>query len=230
MGWLGVGDRSYYPIIVNLDESAVPVYMGDWKGNVIRLGRQRDLSQRISRRQLRAQVPHVTLICNEERLQLLLPQVRIGDKSTLTVVLQRELQAELPDNVTLWRLASRWVVLAVTHAIIQAVAGIVRASSTLELSCGKLYVFLSHRTYTPVHVECVATTLLCRHELRKCSRTLSLNSGLQAVLFRDPKSESIFRLPKRGPPRRNPTVSPRKSRSNHMCDISGIKWSQRQEY
>lgn len=110
VGWLGVGDRSYYPIIVNLDESAVPVYMGDWKGNVIRLGRQRDLSQRIPRRQLRAQVPHVTLIFNEERLQLLLPQVRIGERSTLTVVLQRELQAELPDNVTLWQLASRWVV------------------------------------------------------------------------------------------------------------------------
>ena len=96
--------------------------------------------------------------------------------------------------------------LAVTHANIQAVAGTVRASCTLVLSCGTLYVFLSHRTYTPVHVECVAATLLCRHELRKCSRTLSLNSGLQAVLFRDPKSESTFRPPKRGPPRRNPTV------------------------
>jgi hypothetical protein len=146
VGWLGVGDRSYSPIIVNLDESAVPMYMGDWKGNVIRLGRQLDLSQRNSRHQLRAQVTHVALIRNEERLQLLLPQVRIGDKSTLTVVLQRELQAELPENVTLRRLASRWVVLAVTHAIIQAVAGTVRASSTLEMSSGKLYVFLSRRT------------------------------------------------------------------------------------
>ena len=103
VGWLGVGDRSYYPIIVNLDESAVPAYMG----------------------------------------------------------------------------------------------GTVRASCTLVLSCGTLYVFLSHRTYTPVHVECVAATLLCRHELRKCSWTLSLNSGLQAVLFRDPQSGTIFR-PKRG--------------------------------
>ena len=122
------------PLFVNLDETGVPMFMGDVRGNVTqragsREAPRKDVTQNVTRHLLRAQVTHVAIICDDDAVQPLLPQVLIGDKSTLTVGLQRELQAHAPPNVTVWRLPSRWVDLTVMQSIIRALAATLRAVS-----------------------------------------------------------------------------------------------------
>ena len=108
--------------------------MGDLSGNIIRRSAQQcrqhaDMTTHATRHSMRAQVTHVALICNDPTVQPLLPQVVIGDSSTLTVGLQRELEECSPENVHVWRLGSHWVDVAVLQSIIRATAAVVRALS-----------------------------------------------------------------------------------------------------
>ena len=110
------------------------MWMGDMPGNIIkqRTGssdRQRDITTHVTRHAMRAQVTHVAVICNDAAVQPLLPQVVLGDASTLTVALQRELEINAPPHVHVWRMSSHWVDLAVMQAIVRALAAVVRALS-----------------------------------------------------------------------------------------------------
>ena len=120
-------------VILNLDETGVPMFMGDLRGNIIfepRVGRGHVLpTQNVPRNPTRAAVTHVGLICNRPDVQPYLPQLLLGDSSTLTVQAQREVQAAAPPNVTVWRLKSRWVDVAVMKTLLRAIGANLRANS-----------------------------------------------------------------------------------------------------
>ena len=120
-------------VILNLDETGVPMFMGDLRGNIIfepRVGRGHVLpTQNVPRNLTRAAVTHVGLICNRPDVQPYLPQFLLGDSSTLTVQAQREVQAAAPPNVTVWRLKSRWVDVAVMKTLLRAIGANLRANS-----------------------------------------------------------------------------------------------------
>ena len=120
-------------VIMNLDETGVPMFMGDLRGNIILepcSGRRTVLpSQNVPRNLTRAAVTHVAIICNRPELQPCLPQLLLGDSSTLTIQAQRDVQAAAPANVTVWRLKSRWVDVAVMKTLLRAISGNLRANS-----------------------------------------------------------------------------------------------------
>lgn len=100
------------PILVNLDETSVPFYHGDVKGNVVlprTAGRSRPpVVQHVSRRELRACVTHVSLISNKIAFQQLLPQYILGNKSVLLVRDVRAVEPRLPPNLQVIRAKSGW--------------------------------------------------------------------------------------------------------------------------
>jgi len=121
-------------LLINLDETGVPVWMWDASGNILCQRttdpqRGRDVTSHTTRHAMRAQVTHVELTCNDVEAQRGLPQIILGDSSTLTVGLQRELEASAPPHVRVWRQSSHWIDLAVLQALLRALAHVVRALS-----------------------------------------------------------------------------------------------------
>jgi hypothetical protein len=118
---------------MNLDETGVPLFMGDLRGSIMwepRAGRGKVLpTQNVPRSFTRAAVTHVAIICNGPETQLYLPQLFLGDSSTLTVQAQRDVQAAAPPNVTVWRLQSRWLDVAVVKTLLRTISLNLRANS-----------------------------------------------------------------------------------------------------
>jgi hypothetical protein len=125
---------------MNLDETGIPMFMGDRIGNVQKpvLGAtstepgHKPPTQSATRHQLRGQATHVALICDNEEVQRLLPQVVVGDYSLLTVRTQTNIQEAVPANVTLLRLKSRWMDAPLMQGILRAVARVLRSFPALE--------------------------------------------------------------------------------------------------
>ena len=120
-------------VVMNLDETGVPLFMGDLRGSIMReprAGRGKVLpTQNMPRSFTRAAVTHVAIICNGPETQLYLPQLFLGDSSTLTVQAQRDVQAAAPPNVTVWRLQSRWLDVAVVKTLLRTISLNLRANS-----------------------------------------------------------------------------------------------------
>ena len=98
------------PLRINMDETPVCLYQGDAKGTVMcSKKRQRGGGgpvQRVGRKKRRTCLTHIAFICDQPAVQVLLPQVLIGNYSTSLVRDFRDLalvNAERPRNVYLIR-------------------------------------------------------------------------------------------------------------------------------
>ena len=125
---------------MNLDETGIPMFMGDSVGNIQRLiasatstePGNKPPTQSATRSQLRGQATHVALICDNEEVQRLLPQVVVGDHSLLTVTTRTRILEDVPSNVTLLRLKSRWMDAPLMQGILRAVARVLRMFPLLQ--------------------------------------------------------------------------------------------------
>ena len=99
-------------LLLNLDETAVPFWHGDVRGNLlVRKRRFRDADepvQRVSRRQRRSNITHVAVIADRPDVQRVLPQWFLGNGSVLRARDLAVLQPDLPRNVRFVRGASSW--------------------------------------------------------------------------------------------------------------------------
>ena len=116
------------PLRINLDETSVCLYQGDAKGTVM-CSRKRQRGgggpvQRVGRHKRRTCLTHIALICDRPAVQVLLPQVLIGNCSTFLVRDWARMNAERPRNVYLLRQKSAWnnkgVMKQVIHLLGQA--------------------------------------------------------------------------------------------------------------
>jgi hypothetical protein len=120
-------------LFLNLDETGVPLFQGDRAGTVRRPKRKHIVEGRAmeptpftTRRETRAQATHVDVICDDASVQPLLPQILVGDPTTLPATVCRRLQSDMLANVRLLRLKSRWTDGVLMAAIIRSVAASVR--------------------------------------------------------------------------------------------------------
>jgi hypothetical protein len=120
-------------LLMNLDETGVPLFNGDRCGNVMKkrtvgggTNQNEELVQYATTAESRGQATHVAIICDDVSVQPHLPQVIIGAHSLLTVTDCRNLQESLSDNVYLLRLKSRWTDRVIMERLIRTVARIVR--------------------------------------------------------------------------------------------------------
>ena len=120
------------PLLLNLDETAVPVVFTGQKGTVmVKNGAQdwRSLPrQQATKAELRMYFTHVAIICNEPHIQPLLPQVIFVGASVITLADLHRLQATLPNNVFLKRMPKGWNN-SHQHCIIMRILGLILAHS-----------------------------------------------------------------------------------------------------
>ena len=100
------------PLLMNLDETSVPLEFTHARGNVVNtiFGRKiKDLpKQKASRTAIRCFFTHVAIICNDSAIQPLLPQVLFIAANHLPWQLWSAIQASLPKNVFVRRQKSGW--------------------------------------------------------------------------------------------------------------------------
>ena len=100
------------PLLLNLDETAVPLEFTHSRGNVIVKESGRKLKnlprQMVNRAAIRCFFTHVAIISDEPSVQALLPQVLFVAGKHLSWKNWTELQASLPHNVFLRRQLSGW--------------------------------------------------------------------------------------------------------------------------
>ena len=102
------------PLLINLDETAVPLEFTHARGVVIhQLGRQKIKQQNLpkhkaSRAAMRCFFTHVALICNDTAVQPLLPQVIFIAGNHLPWKTWTDIQRVLPKNVFVRRQKSGW--------------------------------------------------------------------------------------------------------------------------
>ena len=106
---------------LNLDETSVCLFQGNGKGNIF-VTKKRKLIQHASRRQRRRCLTHVAVICDQSEIQPLLPQIIIGNRSTLPLRRMRALRAQCSANVVLVRQKSAWNNNALCAGILNRIA------------------------------------------------------------------------------------------------------------
>ena len=131
--WIGyLRERSTKPLLlINLDETGVPLFNGDRPGTVVkptravlRASQTGELVQYATTNETRGQATHVALICDDVSVQPHLPQLIIGAHNLLTVGVCRELQDQLAPNVYLFRLRSRWTDRVLMESFLRTLAKI----------------------------------------------------------------------------------------------------------
>ena len=99
------------PLLLNLDETSIPVVFTNWKGTVmVRNGRSAWATprQKVTKTETRMYFTLVAIICDDPTLQPLLPQVMFVGASCLTQSQFATLREELPDNVYVKRMPNGW--------------------------------------------------------------------------------------------------------------------------
>ena len=126
-------------LLMNLDETGVSLFNGDRKGTVrrvtkkdLRSRRSQEPTQQATRTEMRGQATHVAIICDDASVQPLLPQVVVGDHHLLPARVCRDLQQDLPDNVCLLRLKSRWTDKTLMAAILRGIAAALEDIATIK--------------------------------------------------------------------------------------------------
>ena len=93
-------------LLVNVDETSVPVIAAP-RGILVWYGAEgeklSEVRQQSTRSEQRANFTHVAMICNNEALQKLLPQVLIVPRKLLTVAMTESLREQRPRNVYVLR-------------------------------------------------------------------------------------------------------------------------------
>ena len=115
---------------LNLDETAVRLYQSPAKGLMFRplhgeKRRKRRISQ-ASRKQQRACITHVAIVCDNPEIQARLPHVIIGNHSVLPLYVLREIEPQLRRNVFLVRRKSAWVDASYMVTIIELLGKILK--------------------------------------------------------------------------------------------------------
>ena len=100
------------PLLINLDETSVPVVFTGGKGNIVAVRGKHAWRtmprQRLGRAHVRMFFTHVGIICNKPLIQPLLPQVIFVGAHTITLAEWRDLTANLPNNVYVKRMPKGW--------------------------------------------------------------------------------------------------------------------------
>ena len=100
------------PLLINLDETSVPVVFTGGKGNIVAVRGKNAWRtmprQRLGRAHVRMFFTHVGIICNKPEIQPLLPQVIFVAAHTITLAEWRDLTANLPNNVYVKRMPKGW--------------------------------------------------------------------------------------------------------------------------
>ena len=100
------------PLLLNLDETSVPLTFTHSKGNIMLLDDVKkwkdNAYQRSSRHEIRSFFTHVGLICDDVAIQPLLPQVIFVSTNLLTNAEFAIIPAELPFNVYVKRMKRGW--------------------------------------------------------------------------------------------------------------------------
>ena len=96
---------------LNLDETAVRMYMDPVRGLIVTgaEGLRGKPLRSASRRQQRACVSHIAIVCDDTSVQPVLPQIIVGNCKTVLKSMQRRLAPQLRENVFLLRRKSAWV-------------------------------------------------------------------------------------------------------------------------
>ena len=92
---------------INWDETAVCLFPGPAKGSLV-ISKEEFPAKRVPAAAKRTYFTHVALICDDDELQQLLPQVIIGNEHTIKASELEGLQAKCPENVKIMRNNSHW--------------------------------------------------------------------------------------------------------------------------
>ena len=118
------------PLLINLDETSVPLTFVHTKGNVMLLDVvkqwNRNAYQGMSRHHKRSNFTHVALICDDVAIQPLLPQVIFISAALVTNEQFAAIQRELPANVYVKRMKKAWNNKAEHCVIVRLLAAILR--------------------------------------------------------------------------------------------------------
>ena len=93
---------------VNMDETSICLLQGDDCGNIF-LSKKAPAAQHAPLRTRRAYLARVALVCDDQLIQLLLPQVIIGNEHSIKASELRSIQASCMPNVRVFRRKSTWV-------------------------------------------------------------------------------------------------------------------------
>lgn len=107
---------------VNLDETAICVFQGDVKGNVLVARKTMSAVQHVSHGVRRRFLTHVALVCDDPLIQQVLPQFVIGNAHTIPARLIGTLRSRCPPNFHLLRERSAWVNIRIICQIVRALA------------------------------------------------------------------------------------------------------------
>jgi len=127
-------------LLMNMDETGIPLFMGNCAGNVHARVRslkstqpqQKERTQHATRHQLRGQITHAAIIADDLEIQRLLPQVLVGDHHLLPARTVTALRDALPANVRLLRLKSRWMDAPLMQAILREIALVLRGRPNIK--------------------------------------------------------------------------------------------------
>ena len=109
------------PLLINLDESPMPLVYPNARGNVVRPRslhpHLREPRRPATRNEQRIHFTFVAVICNIQAIQDILPQIIVVPKRALGELDWDTIDAELPNNVYLVRQPSMWVNTALHRTI-----------------------------------------------------------------------------------------------------------------
>ena len=99
------------PVVINCDETAIAFSYTGRKGNVVKTQRGGDNAafERTRLGDKRGTITYLAFISGTPGVQHRLPQILLGNTHRFTVAALRDIAAEKPDNIHLWRDKSAWM-------------------------------------------------------------------------------------------------------------------------
>ena len=110
------------PLRINMDETSIVLNRDGQKG-VVSKGLAKDVVLINKKSKKQGSLTLVALVCDDNSVQPLLPQLIIGNEHVLRVLDLKKLEPTLPQNVMLVRAKSNWV----TTAILRVIIGMLRS-------------------------------------------------------------------------------------------------------
>ena len=166
---------------VNLDETAVCIFQGGAKGNVLlskRHLRGHRLVQKVPRGRTRTYLTHVAFICDQPEIQAVLPQFVIGNEATLPAAMMPSLRAACPNFVHLVRQKSAWNNQVLCATIVRTLALALRPYLNFSASSAARHCSLPLRRFG---VECLLS-LADLASVRSSEDNLALASARYSCL------------------------------------------------
>ena len=106
-------DQHKIPLLINIDESPMPLAHSNATGNIVRWANsrnnRREPRRAATRNEQRIHFTYIAMICNIPWIQEFSPQILVVPERVLPIHEWRVIAAELPENVYLLRQPSMWV-------------------------------------------------------------------------------------------------------------------------